>query len=204
MLSNFTDIGYAEPLLPLPGKTPPDSITTLLSRVNGGDRTAFDRLIPLVYHELHRIAEAYLRRESNNHTLQPTALIHEAYMKLVEYDAAAYQNRKHFFAIAATVMRRILVDHARARYAAKRGAGVTVAMDPGSDFAPERDRIVISLDDALNALANEDRDKARLVEMRFFGGMTAEEIAGCVETPVHVVRRELRSAQVWLRREVEG
>src|SRR5262249_56908607 len=108
-----------------------------------------------------------------------------------------------FFAVAARVMRQILVDHARARHAAKRGAGLTVALDQGSDCAPERDRIVISLDDALNALANEDDGKARLVEMRFFGGMTAEEIADCVAAPVHVVRRELRSAQAWPRREKE-
>jgi len=101
-------------------------------------------------------------------------------------------------------MRQILVDHARGRQAAKRGAGLTVPLGPGSDFAPERDRIVISLDDALNALATEDDEKARLVELRFFGGMTAEEIAECVETPVHIVRRELRSAQAWLRREIEA
>ena len=156
-----------------------------------------------MYQELHRIAEGYLRRESQNHTLQPTALINEAYLRLAEYGGTDYQSRKHFFAIAARVMRRILVDHARARYAAKRGVEVTVALED-SDFAPAKDRIVISLDDALNALANEDDQKARLVEMRFFGGMTAEEIAECVATPVHIVRRELRSAQVWLRREIEA
>jgi RNA polymerase sigma factor (TIGR02999 family) len=188
---------------PLPLRGTPESITVLLSRINDGDRNAFDRLVPLVYDELHRIAEAYVRREAQHHTLQPTALIHEAYLRLAEYGGTDYQNRKHFFAIAARVMRCILVDHARARDAAKRGSGLTVALQD-SDFAPERDRIVISLDDALNALANEDDQKARLVEMRFFGGMTAEEIAECVETPVHIVRRELRSAQVWLRREIEA
>lgn len=189
-----------------PSRTPevtPDSITVLLSRINDGDRNAFDHLVPLVYHELHRIAEGYLRRESQNHTLQATALIHEAYLRLAEYGGTGYQNRKHFFAIAARVMRCILVDHARARDAEKRGSGMTVALD-GSEFSAERDRIVISLDDALKALAGEDDRKARLVEMRFFGGMTAEEIAECVETPVHVVRRELRNAQVWLRREIEA
>src|SRR5215469_15392175 len=119
-----------------------DSITILLSRVNAGDRAAFDNLVPLVYQELHRIAEGYLRRESRHHTLQPTALIHEAYLRLAEYGGADYQNRKHFFAVAARVMRQILVDHARGRQAAKRGAGLTVPLGPGSDFAPERDRIV--------------------------------------------------------------
>jgi RNA polymerase sigma factor (TIGR02999 family) len=172
--------------------------------VNEGDRDAFNDLVPLVYQDLHRIAEGYLRRETLNHTLQPTALIHEAYLRLAESDGIDYQSRKHFFAIAARVMRRILVDHARARYAAKRGASMTVALERDADVAAERDAIVISLDDALTALADRDEDKARLVEMRFFGGFTAEEIAQCVETPVHIVRRELRNAQVWLRREMEA
>lgn len=181
----------------------PDSITMLLSRVSSGDREAFDHLMPLVYQELHRIAEGYVRRESQNHTLQPTALIHEAYMRMVESSGADYQNRAHFFGVAARVMRQILVDHARARHAAKRGAGVKIALDPRFDFAPERDRTVIALDSALNTLAREDGRKARLVEMRFFGGMTADEIAECVGTPVHLVRRELRAAQAWLRREIQ-
>jgi len=181
-----------------------DSITTLLSRVNAGDRNAFDNLVPLVYHELHRIAEGYLRRESQNHTLQPTALINEAYLRLAQYDGIDYQSRKHFFAVAAQVMRRILVDHARARHAAKRGAHLTVALDWDADFATERDAVVISLDDALNALAAEDENKARLVEMRFFAGLSAEEIAECVGAPVHIVRRDLRNAQAWLRREMEA
>ncbi len=181
----------------------PDSITVLLSRITGGDREAFDQLIPLVYHELHRIAERYLRRESQNRTLQPTALINEAYLRLVESSSSGYQNRAHFFGVAARVMRQILVDHARARLAAKRGADVKVPLEPRFDFAPERDRIVIALDDALNTLALQDAAKARLVEMRFFGGMTAEETAECLGTPVHIVRRELRAAQAWLRREIE-
>jgi len=185
------------------GNTVTESITVLLSRVSGGDRDAFDHLIPLVYQELHRIADGYLRRESQNHTLQPTALIHEAYLRLVE-SGVDYQNRSHFFGVAARVMRQILVDHARARHAAKRGAGVKIPLEPRFDFAPERDGIVMALDDALNTLAREDAGKARLVEMRFFGGMTAEEIAECVGTPVHIVRRELRAAQAWLRREMDA
>jgi RNA polymerase sigma-70 factor (ECF subfamily) len=179
------------------------SITALLSRVSAGDRLAFDDLIPLVYEELHHIAEAYLRRELQNRTLQPTALIHEAYLRLIQSGGAAYQNRGHFFGVAARVMRQILVDHARTRNAAKRGADLKVPLHPGLDFAPERDRVVIALDDALNMLAREDDRKARFVEMRFFVGMTAEEIAECVGTPVHIVRRELRVAQAWLRREIE-
>jgi RNA polymerase sigma-70 factor (ECF subfamily) len=181
-----------------------ESVTALLSLVKDGDRDAFDDLVPLVYQELHRIAEGYLRRESQNHTLQPTALIHEAYLRLSEHGNIDYQNRKHFFAVAARVMRRILVDHARARYAAKRDAGLKVVLDYSTDVTAERDRVVVSLDDALNALARENDAQARLVEMRFFGGMTAEEIAECLATPVHIVRRELRSAQEWLRREIES
>jgi len=187
---------------PFPNDKPSESITVLLTRLNDGDRAAFDHLVPLVYKELHRIARAYLRRESQNHTLQPTALIHEAYLKLADYEGADYQNRKHFLAVAATVMRRILVDHARARSAAKRGNGVTAALDPASDCAPEQDRIVLSLNDALDELATHDSRQAHLVEMRFFGGMTAEEISECLAMPVHIVRRELRRAQIWLRREI--
>jgi RNA polymerase sigma factor (TIGR02999 family) len=184
--------------------TVPESITVLLSRLSGGDQDAFDRLIPLVYQELHRIAEGYVRRESPNHTLQPTALIHEAYLRLVDSNSAGYQNRTHFFGVAARVMRQILVDHARARHAAKRGAALKVAFEPRFDFAPERDRILMALDDALSTLSRDDSGKARLVELRFFGGMTAEEIAESLHTPIHVVRRELRAAQAWLRREMEA
>lgn len=200
-----TSVAFPCPRVGLPPMFPPEpaSITTLLSRVNQGDRGAFNDLVPLVYQELHRIAEGYLRRESQNHTLQPTALIHEAYLRLADYDGIDYQSRKHFFAVAAQVMRRILVDHARARYAAKRGSGMTVALEWGADFAPERDAVVIALDDALNALAKTDQEKARLVEMRFFAGLTAEEIAQCMATPVHTVRRDLRNAQVWLRKAME-
>src|SRR5215469_15717608 len=186
------------------GQTAPSlgPITILLSRLNVGDRHAFDDLVPLVYQELRRIAQAYLRRESHNHTLQPTALIHEAYMRLAQ-SKTDYENRKHFFAIAARVMRQILVDHARARSASKRDAGITIALDQSCDFARERDRVLISLDDALNTLSQEDEGKARLVEMRFFAGMTAEEIADSAGVPVHVVRRDLRSAQIRLREEME-
>jgi RNA polymerase sigma factor (TIGR02999 family) len=181
-----------------------DSVTVLLSRVGGGDRDAFDQLIPLVYRELHRIAEGYVRRESHNLSLQPTALIHEAYLRLAESSGAGYESRTHFFGVAARVMRQILVDHARARQAGKRGAGLKVTFEQRFDFAPEKDRIVMALDDALKTLAREDGEKARLVEMRFFGGMTSEEIAECLEIPVHIVRRELRAAQAWLRREIEA
>ena len=190
--------------LPESANANPESVTTLLARVNGGEQGAFDLLVPLVYHELHRIAEGYLRRESQNHTLQPTALVNEAYLRLVDYSGASYENRTHFYAIAARVMRQILVDHARARHAAKRGAAVKLPLDERLDLAAERDKIVIALDDALNTLASEDDGKARMVEMRFFGGLTAGEIAQCTGEPLHIVRRELRTAQAWLRREIEA
>jgi RNA polymerase sigma-70 factor, ECF subfamily len=181
-----------------------DSITALLLRLNRGDRAAFNRLMPLVYPELHRIAEGYLRRESNALTFQPTALIHEAYLRLAGYDAPDYASRKHFFVVAARVMRRVLVDHARARATAKRGANVIIPLHLASDVAEQQERIVICLDEALDALAEEDEAKARLVEMRFFAQMTPEEIAECVRTPVHRVRRWLRSAQMWLREYIEA
>jgi RNA polymerase sigma-70 factor (ECF subfamily) len=180
-----------------------ETITRLLARLNDGDRAAFDRLIPLVYQELHRIAEAYMKRQPQNHTLQPTALINEAYLKLVNGDTD-YQNRKHFYAVAAKVMRRLLVDHARARSCAKRGASAVVGLDQSADVHSEPDRIVMALDDALSTLAAEDGEKARLVEMRFFGGMTAVEIAESISTPVHIVRRELRNAQIRLQQEIRG
>jgi RNA polymerase sigma factor (TIGR02999 family) len=193
--------------MPRPGSARPPApsfgaITTLLIRVNHGERDAYDDLVPLVYHESHHIAQAYLRREARNLTLQPTALIHKAYLRLVD-NGIDYQCRQHFFGIAARVMRQTLVDYARARQATKLGAAVTVAVDRGMDFAPDRDRTLIRLDDALNSLAKEDVRKAQLVEMRFFGGVSADEISRCVDLPVHVVRRELRSAQIRLRQEIE-
>jgi len=208
MLNSDRNIGQ-QPRVDISGllsvrRTAPESITVLLSRVSGGDREAFNNLIPLVYQELRRIAAGYLRRESQNFTLQPTALIHEAYLRLVQSGGVDYQSRSHFFGVAARVMRQILVDHARSRQAVKRGAEVKVAFEPRFDLAPKRDKIVMALDDALNTLACEDSAKARLVELRFFGGMSAEEIAECVGTPVHIVRRELRAAQAWLRREIEA
>ena len=174
-----------------------------IARGDEGDREALDRLIPSVYAELHRIAEAYLRRESRNHTLQPTALIHEAYLRLIESGATGFRSRTHFFSVAARVMRHILVDHARARQAAKRSAGPEPSATGQARTRHEPTNVVTALDDALRALNAFDSKKALLVEMRFFGGMTADEIAACLEMPVHIVRRDLRAAQAWLRREIE-
>lgn len=183
---------------------PADSITGALSRLGDGGQQAFDQLVRLVYPDLRRIAEGYLRRERPDHTLQPTALVHEAYLKLIGYDASGCRNRKHFFAVAARVMRRILVDHARSRMAAKRGAGLRAPFELETEIARGQEEVLLSLNEALTKLAKQDEAKARLVEMRFFGGMTAEEIAECVEAPTHAVRRDLRMAQSWLRREIEA
>jgi RNA polymerase sigma factor (TIGR02999 family) len=181
----------------------PDSITMLLSRTSAGDQQAFTHLIPLIYKDLHRIAEGCVRSELPGHTLQATALIHEVYLRLVDYHGLDYRDRGHFFALAARIMRRILVDHARARRAVKRGSALKITLDENLKVSSEKERIVVLLDDALKQLAKQDATKARLVEMRFFAGMTAEDIAECVAMPVHTVRRELRIAQAWIRRELD-
>ena len=179
-------------------------ITMLLSRVSAGDNEALKHVIPLIYKDLHRIAEGYIRNERPGHTLQATALIHEVYVRLVDYHGLDYCNRSHFFALAARMMRQILVDHARAHRAGKRGAALRVTLDEGHGFASPQERIIVLLDDALRQLARQDQRKAMLVEMRFFAGMTAEDIADCMAVPAHTVRRELRSAQAWLRLEMNA
>lgn len=182
----------------------PESPTGLLHRMSQRDREAFDQLVPLLYRELRSIAERHLRREVHNHTLQPTALLHEAYLRLVNYNGGNYRNRAHFLAIAARVMRQILVDHARARQAAKRNSAMKVTLHEDLRCSPQRNKILVALDDALNALAKTHQQRAHFVELRFFGGMTAENIAEFAAMPVHKVRRELLIAQAWLRREIEA
>ena len=179
------------------------SVTGLIVRIREGDRTALDQLVPMVYSELHRIAEGYLGDERHSHTLQPTALVHEAYLRLLGTHHPDYKNRAHFFGVAASIMRQILVDHARARNAAKRGgSSLTLVIDEQRDAGPPRESAVIALDDALHSLALVDESKARLVELRFFGGMTAEEIAAFLPDSVHRVRHQMRLALAWLHREV--
>ena len=188
-----------------PRKSPllvPHPIDVLLSRLSSGDREALNDLMPLIYDELRRIAEGYLRREARAHTLQATALVHEAYLRLVEHGVAEYKNRAHFFGVAARVMRQILVDHARARRAMKRDRDTTVPLPGSAALAPGRNRALLALDDALLALSIVDPWKARLVELRFFGGLNTEEIALTVLRPVHIVRRDLRIARAWLRKQL--
>lgn len=179
-------------------------ITLLLQAFAAGDKTALDRLMPLVYAELRKLASRHLHNERVSHTLQPTALVHEAYVRMVGNDQPDYQSRAHFLGVAARVMRQVLIDHARTRDAEKRGGGqINCALEDWMDPAVERPAAIIAVDDALKTLEETEPLKARLIEMRFFGGLTAEESAGLLELPVEKVRSELRVAQAWLRRELE-
>lgn len=181
-----------------------ENVTILLQDLRRGDQSALDALIPLVYRELHKIAGGYLRGERKGHTLQPTALVHEAYLRLIGQDQPDYRNRSHFYGVAAQVMRQILVDHARRFRAAKRGGGgARVPLQEVAGLAVERADVVVHLDEAMDRLRRNDELKARLVEMRFFGGLTAEESAEVLDLPVATVRRHLRVAQAWLQRELD-
>lgn len=179
------------------------AITLLLRDFAEGDKAAFDRLVPLVYEELRRIADNQLHHERPGHTLQPTALVHEAYARMVGQDQPDYRNRAHFLGIAARLMRRILIDHARMRNAAKRGGGQpNLPIDEARDACAQRPEAMIALDDALNALQDADAPKARLIEMRYFGGMSLEECAEALAISVSEVRREERVAEAWLQRQL--
>jgi RNA polymerase sigma-70 factor (ECF subfamily) len=176
-------------------------ITTLLRDFAAGNKGALDRLIPLVYPELQRLARGYMRNERAGHTLQPTALVHEAYARLVQQNQPHYTDRAHFMGVAAHVMRQILIDHARASKAEKRGGkAAKVPLDEVTGMAAERPSAIIAIDDALQALEREDPVKAQLVEMRFFGGMTAEDSAEVLKITPAQVRRQLRIGQAWLQR----
>lgn len=182
----------------------PASVTVLLQDLKNGDKGALDLLIPVVYAELHKIAEGYLRSERAGHTLQPTALVHEAYLRLIGQLQPDYANRAHFYGVAAQVMRQILVDHARRCKAAKRGGGgPRVPLDEAVSMPGERASVVVALDDALQTLRKEDPLKAQLIEMRFFGGMTAEQSAEALALPLQTVRSQLRVGQAWLQRELD-
>jgi RNA polymerase sigma factor (TIGR02999 family) len=180
------------------------SITLLLQDLANGEKTALDQLMPLLYTELRRIADGYLRNERPGHTLQPTALVNELYTRVAGQEQPACRNRAHFLGVAAHVMREILIDHARARYAAKRG-GIRekISLEEARNSPSERSPEIIAVDDALGELERRDARKARLVQMRFFGGLTAEESAEVLQVPVAKVRRELRLAQAWLQRELD-
>lgn len=185
----------------LPASVP--DITHLLDRWGAGDSAAFDELLPLVYNELRRLADAYLRRERTDHTLQPTALVHEAYLRLTGVRAAGFSNRSHFYGAAATAMRRVLVDHARGRRALKRGQPLLrldEAMDVGVDLRLD----LVSLDEALEQLARVAPRPAKVVELRFFGGLTVEETASVLSIAPATVKRQWAFARAWLYRALEA
>jgi RNA polymerase sigma-70 factor (ECF subfamily) len=180
----------------------PQEITQLLTKWSSGDKAALDELIPLVYPELRRLARVYMGRENSGHTLQTSALINEAYVRLVNQQDIEWQNRNHFFAVAAQVMRHILVDHARKYRYSKRGGGMEhIPLDGLKVACDERATELVALDDALNRLACIDSRKSQIVELRFFGGLTVEETAEVMKLAPITIMREWRAAKAWLARE---
>ena len=177
----------------------PDEITSLLNRLSSGDKSVTERLIPLVYEELHRRANQSMRQERADHTLQPTALVHEVYLKLVQQREANFKNRAHFYAIAAQLMRRILTDHARARLSAKRGGAQDGSLPMElSPIRTDHPAGVLAVNDALNQLAKLDARQEKIVELRFFGGLTVEETAEVLGISSRTVEREWSMARAWL------
>jgi RNA polymerase sigma factor (TIGR02999 family) len=182
---------------------PPNEITPLLLRWSQGDEVALSLLLPIVYQELHRLAQSYLRRERADHTLQPTALINEAYLRLIKHDFPEWQSRSHFFGVATRLMRQILVEHARTRAAAKRGSGeVELSLEEAWFYSGEKAAELAALDDALNALAKFDERMVRIIELRYFGGMSVEETATVLGLSVATIGHETRLALAWLHREL--
>ena len=185
--------------------TSPIGVTQLLMKWSEGDQTALDQLIPLIYDELHRLAERHLRHERAGHTLQATALVNEAYLRLVDERGVSWQNRAHFYAIAARRMRHILVEHARSRDAAKRGGGqYKLSLSKVDRITPRKDVNLLALDEALQRLAEIDSQKSRIVELRYFGGLTVEETAEVMGISPATVKREWSMARAWLRREISN
>lgn len=180
----------------------PKEVTRLLVDWGNGDQAALDELIPLVYDELRRLAGRYMRRESKGHTLQTSALVNEAYLRLVDQKNVKWQNRAHFFGVASQLMRRILVDHARNRSRAKRGGGAQMVSLAEQAVISKEVTDVIALDDALKNLAEMDKRKSQIVEMKFFGGLTTEEVAEVLKVTSRTVEREWRKAKAWLNRAI--
>jgi RNA polymerase sigma-70 factor (ECF subfamily) len=178
-------------------------VTQLLVQWAKGDKQALDDLTPLVYRELRRLAASHLRKERKSHTLQPTALVHEAYLRLVDQKNPNWQNRSHFFGVASQLMRRILVDHARKKQADKR-AGQRVSLEEAISFQLERSHELLALDGALTSLEKLDARKCRAVELRYFGGLSMDEIAQTLDVSAVTVRRDLRIAEAWLNREMRS
>lgn len=180
-------------------------VTLILQQWRQGDRQAVQKLLPLVYDELRRLARRHLRHERLDHSLQPTALVHEAYLRLVDKVEPQWHDRLHFYAVAAQLMRRVLVDHARRHGAAKRGGDIVkVSLDEALARAGDKAADVLALDDALRALAQLDERKARIVELRYFGGLTVDETARVVGVSMQTVINDTRAARAWLYREMSG
>jgi RNA polymerase sigma factor (TIGR02999 family) len=187
-----------------PGEQHASDISTLLRAWSGGDQSALERLTPIVYDELHRLARFYRKRERPGHSLQTSALVNEAYLRLVDCKRMHWNDRAHFFAVSAQLMRRILVDHAR-RHNVKRGAGaVHVSLEEVAMVGGDRASDLVALDDAMNALARLDLRKVQIIEMRFFGGLTVEETAEVLKVSPGTVRRDWSIAKFWLYRELAG
>jgi RNA polymerase sigma factor (TIGR02999 family) len=182
---------------------PQQNVTRLLVQLTDGNRAVLDQLLPLIYDELRRLAGSYLRRERSGHTLQPTALVHEAYMRIVDQTQVQWQNRAHFFGVAAQMMRRILVDHARKHHASKRGSGgEKISLDEINSLSVKQDADLVALDEALVRLAEFDLQQSRIVEMKYFGGLTIEEIAAVLNLSPATIKREWATAKAWLYREL--
>lgn len=181
-----------------------DDITGWLARWNDGDETALEKLVPLVHQELHRLASRYMRAERSGHLLQTTALVNEAYLRLQNTNRIHWQDRNHFLAVAARAMRRVLVDFARARRQQKRDGGRQVSFDDALIVSSDRSADIVALDDALTTLATLDRRQSRIVELRFFGGLTEPQIAGVLGISPRTVSSDWRLARSWLLRELNG
>jgi RNA polymerase sigma-70 factor (ECF subfamily) len=182
-----------------------EDVTVVLEQMRKGDKGAADKLLPLVYDEFRALARHYLAQERANHTLQPTALVHEAYMKLVDQTRVDWQGRSHFFAVAAQAMRRILVDHARSRQRDKRGGGrARVVLDEAVALSPQKDEDVLALDEALERLAMLDPRQAKVVELRFFGGLSVDEVAEALSVSKRTVEGDWTFARAWLSRELRN
>jgi len=186
-----------------PTEPPPHDVTALLKRYSNGDQDALSQLIPQIYNELRRLASFYLQSERVDHTLQTTALVHEAYLRLVDQKQVEWSNRNHFFGVAAQMMRRILVDHARKHVSLKRGGSFSrISLEQAAVFSRERPRELIAVDELLTRLASLDPQGSRIVELRFFAGLSLEETAEVTGLSTATVRREWSAVKAWLTREI--
>lgn len=181
----------------------PTDVTLLLKQLSAGDHDAVDQLVPVLYNELRKLAAYYLRQERSNHTLQATALVHEAYLRLIDQRAVEWQNRSHFFAVAAQVMRRILLDYARSHQAVKRGGpSPKISLDDAMVYCEEQAAQLVALDELLTRLSSMDPQQGRIVELRFFGGMSVEETAELLGISPRTVKRDWAMAKLWFAREL--